>query len=178
MAPGENRKYGVSGCAAGISCRREDRPRCAHGWLLLAASRLGETSPASFASAIGPAIDAANRDPRELNEQVRTWIDAQLASDGMPRELKDRFSYILSKVAKHFVDILVIRLEKLNIQIRHCQRILLDELATWLHLIAHQGGENVVGSLSIFDSHAHQPPSLRIDGRVPKLEGFISPRPL
>jgi hypothetical protein len=30
--------------------------------------------------AIGPPIDAAGRDPRDLNEEVRSWIEAKLQS--------------------------------------------------------------------------------------------------
>jgi 1-acyl-sn-glycerol-3-phosphate acyltransferase len=36
--------------------------------------------PGVIQVAIGPPIDAAGRDPRELNEEVRTWIERRLAS--------------------------------------------------------------------------------------------------
>jgi 1-acyl-sn-glycerol-3-phosphate acyltransferase len=78
VAPGEVRKYGISGAllASRVGCKvvpvahdaGEYWPR--RGWV----KRAGRITVR-----IGPAIDAAGRDPRELNEQVRMWIEAQLA---------------------------------------------------------------------------------------------------
>jgi hypothetical protein len=33
---------------------------------------------------IGPPIDAAGREPRELNEEVRAWIEHQIAALAPP----------------------------------------------------------------------------------------------
>jgi 1-acyl-sn-glycerol-3-phosphate acyltransferase len=36
--------------------------------------------PGTIRVVIGPAIDAAGRDARELNEEVRAWIEKKLAT--------------------------------------------------------------------------------------------------
>lgn len=79
VAAGEKRKYGVSGplLASRAGCKiipvahnaGEFWPR--RGWV---------KKPGVIKVAIGPPIDAAGRDPRELNEEVRTWIEERLAS--------------------------------------------------------------------------------------------------
>ena len=79
VSPGENRKYGVSGAllASRAGCKvvpvahnaGKFWPR--RGWV---------KRPGEIRVAIGPAIDAAGRDPRELNEEVRGWIEAKLQS--------------------------------------------------------------------------------------------------
>src|SRR5277367_4644271 len=56
-----------------------------------------------------------------------------------------------------------------NVQVRHLQRVLFDELASRLDRIAHQRGEDIVRGDSVFDAHLQQAPGLRIDGGVPKL---------
>ncbi len=81
VAPGEVRKYGISGAllASRAGCKivpvahdaGEFWPR--RGWL---------KRPGTITVRIGPPIDAAGREPRELNEQVRAWIESQLASLG------------------------------------------------------------------------------------------------
>lgn len=78
VAPGERRKYGVSGAllASRAGCKivpvahdaGQYWPR--RGWL---------KKPGVIRVAIGPPIDAAGRDPRELNEEVRSWIEGRLA---------------------------------------------------------------------------------------------------
>jgi 1-acyl-sn-glycerol-3-phosphate acyltransferase len=74
---GESRKYGVSGAvlASRAGCKvipvahnaGKYWPR--RGWI---------KHPGCIQVAIGPPIDAAGRDPRELNEEVRTWIEGKL----------------------------------------------------------------------------------------------------
>ena len=54
-----------------------------------------------------------------------------------------------------------------NIQIRHFQRILLDELAPWLNLIAHQRGEHLVGGDGIFNPDLQQPAGVGIQRCFP-----------
>jgi 1-acyl-sn-glycerol-3-phosphate acyltransferase len=79
VAHGEKRKYGVSGALLASRAGVKIIP-VAHtagnywprrGWV----KRRGV-----IRVAIGPPIDAAGRDPRELNEEVRGWIDAKLIS--------------------------------------------------------------------------------------------------
>lgn len=77
VAPGQARKYGISGAllASRAGCKvvpvahnaGEYWPR--RGWL----KRRGKITVR-----VGPPIEAAGRDPREINEQVRNWIEAQL----------------------------------------------------------------------------------------------------
>lgn len=77
VAPGEQRKYGISGAllASRAGCKivpvahnaGQFWPR--RGWI---------KRPGHIRVAIGPAIDAAGRDPRELNEEVRNWIESKL----------------------------------------------------------------------------------------------------
>jgi 1-acyl-sn-glycerol-3-phosphate acyltransferase len=79
VAHGEKRKFGVSGALLASRAGVKIIP-VAHtagnywprrGWV----KRRGV-----IRVAIGPPIDAAGRDPRELNEEVRGWIDAKLIS--------------------------------------------------------------------------------------------------
>lgn len=77
VAPGESRKYGISGAllASRAGCKIVPVAHNAgsywprRGWV---------KKPGVIRVRIGPAIDAAGRDPRELNEQVRTWIESQI----------------------------------------------------------------------------------------------------
>jgi 1-acyl-sn-glycerol-3-phosphate acyltransferase len=79
VAPGETRRYGVSGSLLASRAGVKIIP-VAHtagfywprrGWV----KRAGV-----IRVAIGPPIDASDRDPRELNDQVRSWIDGRLAT--------------------------------------------------------------------------------------------------
>ena len=77
VAPGESRKYGISGAllASRAACKIVPVAHNAgsywprRGWV---------KRPGVIRVRIGPAIDAAGRDPRELNELVRAWIEAQI----------------------------------------------------------------------------------------------------
>jgi 1-acyl-sn-glycerol-3-phosphate acyltransferase len=79
VSPGEKRKYGVSGAllASRAGCKivpvahdaGDYWPR--RGWV---------KKPGVIRVIFGPAIDAAGRDPRELNEEVRVWIEGKMAS--------------------------------------------------------------------------------------------------
>ena len=75
----ETRKYGVSGALLASKAGRKIVP-VAHnagafwprrGWL---------KRPGAIRVAIGPPIEAAGRDPREVNEEVRAWIESTIAS--------------------------------------------------------------------------------------------------
>ena len=77
VGAGETRKYGVSGTllASRAGCKvipvahNAGRFWPRRGWL---------KHPGRIQVAIGPPIDAAGRDPRELNEEVRHWIESKL----------------------------------------------------------------------------------------------------
>lgn len=79
VAEGEQRKYGISGAllASRAGCKvvpvAHDAGRYwpRRGWL---------KRPGVIRVHIGAAIDAAGRDPRELNEQVRNWIETEIKS--------------------------------------------------------------------------------------------------
>jgi 1-acyl-sn-glycerol-3-phosphate acyltransferase len=94
VAVGESRKYGVSGALLASKTGRKIVP-VAHnagvfwprrGWL----KRAG-----AIRVQIGPPIEAAGRDPREVNEEVRAWIEGAIAKfPAEPRaaESQARFS--------------------------------------------------------------------------------------
>ena len=79
VAHGETRKYGVSGAllASKVGCKIVPVAHNAgafwprRGWL---------KRPGTIRVVIGPPIDAAGRDPRALNEEVRAWIEGTLAT--------------------------------------------------------------------------------------------------
>lgn len=79
VAAGETRKYGVSGAllASRAGCKIVPVAHNAgyfwprRGWL---------KKPGTIRVSIGPPIEAAGRDPRELNDEVRAWIEAELAT--------------------------------------------------------------------------------------------------
>ena len=83
VSVGETRKYGVSGAllASKAGCKivpvahnaGQFWPR--RGWV---------KRPGTIRVAIGPPIDAAGRDPRALNDEVRAWIEGTLATFSGP----------------------------------------------------------------------------------------------
>src|SRR5918996_3330692 len=48
-------------------------------------------------------------------------------------------------------------------------RVLLDEGAAWLHLLAHQNAEHLVGSTRVFDVDTNQQAACGIHCRIPQL---------
>jgi 1-acyl-sn-glycerol-3-phosphate acyltransferase len=79
VAPGESRKYGLSGALLASRAGVKIVP-VAHTAGFYWPRRGWVKRPGVIRVRIGSPIDAANRDPRELNEQVRAWIEAELAS--------------------------------------------------------------------------------------------------
>jgi 1-acyl-sn-glycerol-3-phosphate acyltransferase len=79
VSEGEQRKYGISGALLAVRAgclvvpvaHNAGRYWPRRGWL----KRAGV-----IRVHIGPPIDAAGRDPRELNEQVRKWIEAEITT--------------------------------------------------------------------------------------------------
>lgn len=77
VTAGETRKYGVSGAllASRAGCKVVPVAHNAgtywprRGWV---------KHPGVIRVVIGPPIDAAGRDPRDLNDEVRAWIEAKL----------------------------------------------------------------------------------------------------
>jgi 1-acyl-sn-glycerol-3-phosphate acyltransferase len=83
VAVGETRKYGVSGAllASRAGCKIVPVAHNAgyywprRGWL---------KRPGVIRVVIGPPIEAAGREPRELNQEVRAWIEHQIAAIAPP----------------------------------------------------------------------------------------------
>ena len=79
VAVGETRKYGVSGALLASRAGCKIVP-VAHNAGYFWPRRGWVKKPGVIRVAIGPPIDAAGRDPRELNEEVRAWIETQIAA--------------------------------------------------------------------------------------------------
>ena len=79
VAVGETRKYGVSGALLASKAGCQIVP-VAHDAGLFWPRRGWVKKPGVIRVAIGPPIDAAGRNPRELNDEVRTWIEAKVAA--------------------------------------------------------------------------------------------------
>lgn len=78
VLPGMTRKYGVSGAALAREAGCPVLP-VAHNAGDLWPRRSLIKRPGLIRFCIGPAIDAAGRSPREINEAVRQWIEAKMA---------------------------------------------------------------------------------------------------
>jgi 1-acyl-sn-glycerol-3-phosphate acyltransferase len=89
VAVGEKRRYGVSGSLLASRAGCKIVP-VAHNAGYYWPRRGLVKKPGTIRVVIGPAIEAAGRDPRELNEEVRAWIEEKLTSltptstNGMP----------------------------------------------------------------------------------------------
>jgi len=79
VAVGETRKYGVSGALLASRAGCKVIP-VAHNAGYFWPRRGWVKKPGTIRVVIGPAIEAAGRDPRELNEEVRAWIEQKLAT--------------------------------------------------------------------------------------------------
>jgi 1-acyl-sn-glycerol-3-phosphate acyltransferase len=78
VAVGESRKYGVSGALLASRAGCKIVP-VAHNAGYFWPRRGWRKKPGVVQVVIGPPIDAAGRDPRELNEEVRAWIEGRIA---------------------------------------------------------------------------------------------------
>jgi 1-acyl-sn-glycerol-3-phosphate acyltransferase len=78
VAVGESRKYGVSGALLASKAGCKIVP-VAHNAGYFWPRRGWRKKPGVVQVAIGPPIEAAGRDARQLNEEVRAWIEARLA---------------------------------------------------------------------------------------------------
>jgi 1-acyl-sn-glycerol-3-phosphate acyltransferase len=78
MAPGETRKYGVSGALLASQAGVKIVP-VAHDAGYFWPRRGLLKLPGTITVKIGQPIDAAGRDPRELNEQTQAWIEGAVA---------------------------------------------------------------------------------------------------
>ncbi len=78
MRAGQTRRYGVSGTLLAQEANTVILPvahNAGHYW-----PRRGlHKQPGTVQFVIGPPIDPAGRDPREVNEEVQSWIEAKVA---------------------------------------------------------------------------------------------------
>ena len=79
VAAGESRKYGVSGALLASKAGCKVVP-VAHNAGYYWPRRGWVKKPGIIRVSIGPPIEAAGRDPREINEQSRAWIEARIAA--------------------------------------------------------------------------------------------------
>jgi 1-acyl-sn-glycerol-3-phosphate acyltransferase len=78
MAPGETRRYGVSGALLAAEAGKQVVP-VAHNAGYFWPRRGLRKRRGLIRVVIGPPIDCAGRDPREINEEAQRWIEAQVA---------------------------------------------------------------------------------------------------
>ncbi len=76
-APGESRRYGLSGTLLAQQSNRLIVP-VAHDSGDYWPRRGWRKKPGTVRFVIGPPIDPAGRDPREVTEEVKTWIDTKV----------------------------------------------------------------------------------------------------
>src|SRR5581483_12254292 len=58
-----------------------------------------------------------------------------------------------------------------DVEVPRVERVFLDELATRLDLVAHEGREDDVGFDGVLDLHLEERPRAGIHGRLPELRG-------
>ncbi len=78
MAAGETRRYGVSGAllASRTGCKVVP---VAHDAGYYWPRRGLMKKPGTVRVIVGPPIDAAGREPREINEEAQAWIESTIA---------------------------------------------------------------------------------------------------
>jgi 1-acyl-sn-glycerol-3-phosphate acyltransferase len=81
MAPGETRRYGSSGTLLAAQEHRKIVP-VAHNAGYFWPRRGLLKKRGTIRVIIGPPIEAAGRDPREVNEEAQAWIEAHSKSPG------------------------------------------------------------------------------------------------
>jgi len=78
VAPGQTRKYGISGALLATQTGAPVVP-IAHNSGYFWRRRSIIKKPGTIRVVIGPPIDPQGMDPRQLNEQVQQWIEAKIA---------------------------------------------------------------------------------------------------
>jgi len=81
VAPGQRKKYGISGAILAAESGRKIVP-VAHDAGVYWGRRGLLKKPGTIRVIIGPPIDGAGREPRELIDATRDWIDAKTAELG------------------------------------------------------------------------------------------------
>ncbi|RMF98150.1 MAG: 1-acyl-sn-glycerol-3-phosphate acyltransferase [Gammaproteobacteria bacterium] len=78
MAPGETRRYGLSGTLLAQAAGRKLVP-VAHDAGYYWPRRGLRKRPGTVRFVIGEPVDPAGRDPREVNEEIQAWVEATIA---------------------------------------------------------------------------------------------------
>ena len=78
MPPGETRRYGISGTLLAQETGSLIVP-IAHNAGYHWPRRAKSITPGEVVLVVGKPIDPAGRDPREVNEEIQTWIEAEVA---------------------------------------------------------------------------------------------------
>jgi 1-acyl-sn-glycerol-3-phosphate acyltransferase len=78
MPPGETRRYGLSGVLLAQKAGRLLVP-VAHDAGDYWPRRGLRKRPGTVTFRIGPPVDPAGREPREVNEEIQAWVEAQVA---------------------------------------------------------------------------------------------------
>jgi len=86
-APGESRRYGISGTLLAQQSNRLIVP-VAHNSADYWPRRGWRKKPGTVRFVIGPPIDPAGRNPREVTDEVKTWIDTKVAEIRNTAELE------------------------------------------------------------------------------------------
>ena len=79
MPPGQTRKYGVSGTLLAREAKQQNEPdthKAGHYWPRRGLFKKSGT----IRLVIGPPIDPAGADPREVNERAQQWIESKIAA--------------------------------------------------------------------------------------------------
>jgi 1-acyl-sn-glycerol-3-phosphate acyltransferase len=78
MAPGETRRYGLSGVLLAQAAGRLLVP-VAHDAGDYWPRRGLRKRPGTVTFRVGPPVDPAGRNPRQVNEEIQAWVEAQVA---------------------------------------------------------------------------------------------------
>jgi 1-acyl-sn-glycerol-3-phosphate acyltransferase len=78
MPPGETRRYGISGAILAQEARRLLVP-VAHNAGDFWPRRGLRKRPGTVRFCVGPPVDPAGRDAREVNEEIQRWVEAKVA---------------------------------------------------------------------------------------------------
>ena len=78
MAPGKTRRYGVSGTLLAQETGTLITP-VAHNAGYFWPRRGWRKKPGTVQFVVGPPVDPSGREPREVNEEIQAWIEAEVA---------------------------------------------------------------------------------------------------
>lgn len=83
MAPGQTKRYGISGTLLALESGSLILP-VAHNAGYHWPRRSSSIKPGEIVFVIGKPVDPAGRNPRELNDEIQAWVEAQVARINSP----------------------------------------------------------------------------------------------